>query len=38
MTHQELYEHLTDKTGEDIDVIERLGFELYDPQPDLAVS
>lgn len=28
MTHQEFYQHLADRTGEDVETIESLGFEI----------
>ena len=31
MTTQELYRHLADRTGEDVETIESFGFELYEP-------
>ena len=31
MTTHELYQHLADQTGEDIETIESLGFELETP-------
>ena len=31
MTKQELHKHLAAKTGEDIETIENLGFELHTP-------
>jgi hypothetical protein len=36
MTRQEFYENIADKTGEDINTIESLGFELAAPayEPD----
>ncbi len=36
MTHKEFYETLAGKTGDDLDTIERLGFELHFPafEPD----
>ena len=36
MTHQEFYENLADKTGDDPETIEKLGFELHVPsfEPD----
>ena len=36
MTHRDFYENLAAKTGDDLDTIERLGFELHSPtfEPD----
>ncbi len=36
MTHSEFYETLAAKTGDELDTIERLGFELHVPtfEPD----
>ena len=36
MTHQEFYETLAGKTGDDIETIENIGFELHVPtcEPD----
>lgn len=31
MTQQELYQHLADRTGEDIETLESYGFELFEP-------
>ena len=31
MTKQEFHEHIAAKTGDDIETIERLGFEVYAP-------
>ncbi len=31
MTTRELYQHLADRTGEDIETIESYGFALYEP-------
>ncbi len=31
MTQQELYQHLAERTGDEFETIESLGFELYEP-------
>ena len=36
MTKQEFYKHIAAKTGDDVETIERIGFEVYAPayEPD----